>query len=77
MTFNPSYAELLGKELQMRRMREADKERLIRKATAWNPALSRKLMVIIRSRWHDYWSGRRKDRQYLPISNVPKSSHSA
>ena len=77
MTFNPGYAELLGRELEMQRMREAEKERLIRKATAWNKPLSRKLLVIIRSRWHDYRVGRRKKRQYLPISNVSKSSHSA
>jgi hypothetical protein len=76
MTFNPSYAVLLGKELQMQRMREAEKERLIRKATAWNPSFSRKLTVIFRSRWHDYWMGKRKDRQYVPLSHLPKKSHS-
>ena len=76
MTFNPSYVELLGKELQMQRMREAEKERLIRKATAWNPPLSRKLLVIIRSRWHDFWMGRQENRQYSPISHVPKNSTS-
>ena len=67
MTFNPGYAELLGKELEMQRMREAEKERLIRKTTAWNPPLSRKLSVILRSRWHDFWADRRKRKLYLPI----------
>jgi len=76
MTFNPGYAELLGKELKMQRMREAEKERLIRKATAWNPPLSRKLSVIIQSRWHDYWEGRRKNRQFTLISHIPKKSTS-
>ena len=76
MTFNPGYAELLGKELEMQRMREAEKERLIRKATAWNPPLSRKLKVIIQSQWHDFWASRRKDGQFIPISHVPKKSPS-
>lgn len=76
MTFNPSYADLLGKELQMQRMREAEKERLIRKATAWNPPLPRKISVILLSRWQELWARRRKIRQYIPISRVPKKSPS-
>jgi len=76
MTFNPSYAELLGKELQKERMREAEKERLIRKATAWSPSVTRKIAVILRTRWQEFWAGRRKDRQYLPVSQVPKNSPS-
>lgn len=76
MTFNPGYAELLGKELQVQRMREAEKERLIRKATAWNPALPRKISVILRSRWQEYWTGRRMIRRIIPISRVPKNSPS-
>lgn len=76
MTFNPSYAELLGKELQRDRMREAKRERLINQATAWNPSLSRKLSVILRSRWHDFWTSLKKDKKYTPISRLPKSSPS-
>jgi len=76
MTFNPGYAELLGKELEMQRMREAEKERLIRKATTWNPLLSRKLYVILRTRWQGYWSGKRKPKRYLPISRLLKNSTS-
>ena len=76
MTFNPSYAELLGKELQIQRMREAEKERLVRKATAWNPNLSRKISVILRTRWQEYRTRLRKDRRYIPVSRVPKKSTS-
>jgi len=76
MTFNPSYAELLGKELQRDRMREAERERLITQATACNPPLSRKLSVILRSRWQNFWTSTGKDKKYPPISQVPKSSHS-
>ena len=76
MTFNPNYAELLGKELQMQRMREAEKERLIRKATASNPPLSRKIFVILRTRWQEYWTRQRKIRRFIPISRVPKKSPS-
>ena len=76
MTFNPGYAELLGKELEMQRMREAENERLIWKTTTWNPPLSRILSVIIRSRWHDLWTGRRKSGQYLPLTHLPKNSPS-
>ena len=76
MTFNPSYAELLGKELQMDRRREAERERLIRKATAWNPPISRKISAILRSRLEDFWSDRRQPKVYPPISQVPKKSTS-
>ena len=76
MTFNPSYADLLGKELQMQRMREAEKERLIQKATAWNPPLSRKISVILRTRWQESWTDKRKAGRYMPVSHVPKKSPS-
>lgn len=76
MTFNPSYAELLGKELQMQRTREAEKERLIRKTTAWNPSFSRKISVILRTRWQKFWNTQRKTNKYIPISHLPKNSPS-
>jgi hypothetical protein len=72
MTFNPSYAELLGKELERNRMREAERERLIHKATAWKPPLRRKVYVILRARWEDFW----QTKKYPPISQVPKKSTS-
>jgi hypothetical protein len=75
MTFSPGYAEFIGKELQRDRMREAERERLINQATAWNPPLPKKLSVILRSRWHDFWTSLKKDK-YPPISQVPKSSPS-
>ena len=76
MTFNPSYAELLGKELQMQRMREAEKERLIRKVTAWNPPISRKISVILQTRWEDLWRSRGESKRYHPISQIQKKSTS-
>lgn len=76
MTFNPGYAEFLGKELQRNRMHEAEKERLIRKATAWEPSLWRKLSVILHRRW-EYLGARSERREkYLPVSHLPKNSHS-
>jgi len=76
MTFNANYAELLGRELQRNRMREAEKERLIRKASALNPPLSRKLNLILRSRWQNYWSRKAKKKKYIPIHQVSKKSPS-
>jgi hypothetical protein len=70
MTFNPGYAESLGKELQRNRMREAERERLIHKATAWNPPLSHKIYVILRSHWEDLWQAKR----YPPITHTPNKS---
>lgn len=72
MTFNPSYAELLGREMERQRMREAEKERLIRKAAAWSPPLTRKIYVILRARWEDLWQSKR----YPPIAHTPKKSTS-
>jgi len=76
MTFDPGYEELLGKELQMQRMREAEKYRLLRRARAWNPSISRKIYVVLRTRWQSIWTRRRKNRQYIPNSHVPKNSPS-
>lgn len=76
MTFNANYAELLGRELQRNRMREAEKERLIRKASAWNPPLSRKLSLILSSRWQNYWSRKAKQKKFIPMHQVPKKSPS-
>lgn len=76
MTYNSLFAELLGKELQMQRMREAEKERLIRKATAWDPPLRRKLLVILQTRWEDFWRSRGESKRYPLISQVPKKSSS-
>ena len=76
MTFNSSYAEMMGKELRMQRTREAEKERLIRKATAWNPPLMKKIVVILWTRWRELWTGRRKGRRYIPVSHLPKNSPS-
>ena len=72
MTFNPGYAELLGKELGRQRMREAEKERLVREASRHEPSLAKKILVIMRSRWSDFWGG--DTHKYPPISQVPKNS---
>ena len=74
MTFNPSYAELLGKELQRDRMREAQRERLIRKSAGWNPGLVGKLLIIMRSYWSRFWNRLFKKMGYIPISSLPKDS---
>jgi len=71
MTFNPSYAELLGLELQRDRMREAEKERLIRQVSGWQPSTAEKLFIITRSYWKDLWSRIGKKRIYLPVNQQP------
>jgi len=76
MTFNPSYAELLGKEMQMQRMREAKRERLIRQVSGWKPSSAKKLFIIVRSRWSNYWSRVIRKKGNIPISRIPKNSPS-
>ena len=74
MTFNPSYAELLGRELQRQRRREADRERLIREAAGWNPSPLSKSLLILRSRWSRFWSRIIRKKVYIPLSPNPKNS---
>ena len=74
MTFYPDYAQLLGAELQRQRMREAQKERLIRQVSKQEPSLLTKILVILRARWSDLWD--RSSHQYPPISRMPKNSPS-
>ena len=76
MTFNPGYAELLGKELQRNRMREAEKARLIRTVTLANPSTAKKVWIIFRSRWKDLRKPKFKIEHYTPIPPLPKKSHS-
>ncbi len=56
MTFNLNYAELLGRELERDRMREAESERLVRQVSGWNPNPTEKTLIIHRDRWNNIWS---------------------
>jgi len=76
MTFNFNYAELLGREMQKDRMREAEKERLIKQVAGLNPPMTGKLFVIMRSRWSRFWIKKFKKIGFIPVSQVPKNSHS-
>ena len=72
MTFNPEYARLFGAELQRTRMREAEEERLARQVSGTGPSLAKKIIVILRARWSDFWDG--DSHKYPPISRLPKNS---
>jgi len=76
MTINPSITELISRELHSDRMREAEKHRLIKQAAGGNPPPTVKLLVIIRSRWNNFWSGLFNKKRYIPISREPKKSPS-
>ena len=76
MTFNPSYAELSGRELQRIRFEEAKRERLINMITLANPSTSKKVFLIFRDRWMNFWKQGSKGKISPPISPVPGSSPS-
>jgi hypothetical protein len=76
MTFNANYAELLGRELQRDRMREAERERLIRQVSGWNPGLAGKLLIVLQEHWSKFWSRVSRKKGYIPISQLPKNSPS-
>jgi hypothetical protein len=71
MTYSLDYAERMGREILQERRREAERERLIRQVTGWNPPLHKKLWLIIQSRW-----GNRKIRGSqggsLPVPQAPE-----
>ena len=76
MTFNPNYAELLGRELQRERMREADRERLIRSMTLAKPSGLTKVWLISRERWGDLWRRAFRPKRSCPAVPLPKNSPS-
>jgi hypothetical protein len=51
MTYSLDYAERMGREILQERRREAERERLIRQVSSWNPPLYKKLWLVIQSRW--------------------------
>ena len=73
MAIYPSNTDLLGRELQRDRLKEAENWRLIKQANAWNPTMIKKLTVILQSRWKKFWSGLFNKERYIPISKAPKS----
>jgi hypothetical protein len=77
MTLNPSYLQLLGRELQRDRMREAEKERLINQAIGRNPSRpGRKIMSMLSSNWKAFWNRIFRKREYMPLSEMPEKSPS-
>lgn len=76
MTINPSYADLFAREMGNERLREAEKLRLIRSASSWNPSTIRKTFLIIQTHWKEFWSGVFNKRGYIPISQTQKESPS-
>jgi hypothetical protein len=72
MTFFPDYAELLGREMRMVRLNEAEQQRLIRTISQANPPGQRKIWLILRDRWGTFWSWK----YFRPFSRVPRNSHS-
>ena len=72
MTFFPDYAELLGREMRMVRLDEAEQQRLIRTVTLAKSSSRRNFLSILRDRWETIW-GRKI---FRPFSRVPRNSHS-
>lgn len=76
MTFNPSYAELMGREMQKIRLKEAERERLINTYTLANPSTARKIWLLFLDRWQGIWNRKRGQKNYLPISKMEGKSPS-
>jgi len=76
MTFNFNNAELLGKELGRDRMREAEKERLIKQSSGWNPGPIEKFLNGFRTRWNRSWFRFVNRKVYISFSGDPKNSTS-
>ena len=72
MTHNLLLTELLGEELHSQRIREAEKERLIRQVTRQEPSLAKKVFTILRARWSNFWD--REIQAIPPITHMPKKS---
>lgn len=75
MSYIPSNAELMGREMLRVRLQEAEKQRLIRIAALANLPETRKTWPVLRDRWLSFWN-RNQDRKIYPISSVPGKSHS-
>ncbi len=75
MSYIPSNAELMGREMLRVRLQEAEKQRLIRIAALANLPETRKTWSVLRNRWFSFWN-RNQDRKIYPISSVTGNSHS-
>ena len=75
MTYIPSNAELMGREMLRVRLQEAEKQRLVRIAALANLPKTRKPWWALRDRWISFWN-RNENRKIYPISSVPGQSHS-
>jgi hypothetical protein len=75
-TINPSYYDYLGQELRKDRMREAEKERIIREVRGWNPPIYKRLWIIIQSRFSGKSRLAEKHIGYSPVTHLPKESPS-
>jgi hypothetical protein len=76
MTINFYNPQILGRELQRDRMREAEQERLIKQVSGWNPSTTAKLFPIVGSYWKNFWSRVFRKGVYIPLSQLPKNSTS-
>lgn len=76
MTFNPSYAELLGREQYKIRLKDAEQARLIKTMTLANPSTTKKIWLILRDRWTNLWSRNQVEKRYSPVSRLEGKSHS-
>ena len=74
MIFNLNYAELLGRELQRNRKREAERERLIRQVSGWNHNSAEETLIILRDRGSIFWSWITGRKISFPISQMPDKS---
>ena len=72
MTFFPDYAELLGREMRMVRLNEAEQQRLIRTISLAKSSHQRSILSILRDRWETF----RGWKYFRPLSRVPRNSHS-
>ena len=76
MTFNLCHAELLGRELQRERLREAERERLIYQITGSKSALHGLLRSNLHSQWNEYWSSVSGNKTDISLTKTPKRSSS-
>lgn len=76
MTFNPSYAELMGREQYRIRLKEAERARLINTMTLANPSTAKKIWLILRDRWTNLWGRSHTQKRYHPVSGMEGKSHS-
>ena len=76
MTINPSYADIIAREMGRDRQRDTEQWKLIQLVMKSKPSKIQGWLKAAKIRWQTFISNLKGKRGYIPISQTPKESPS-